>query len=257
MSLDQCRNVIAFVQGASRGLGLEMVRQLVEKPQVKKVYASCRSPDQADDLQTLASQFAGRVCIVKIDVTDEASIEAAAALVKDQSQRLHFLINCAGLLHSPKNRMKPEKRLEDLNADNLEASLRVNAIGPILIIKHFVQVFKHSEMSVVANISARVGSISDNKLGGWYSYRAAKAAQNMLTKTVSWELQRRCEQTIAVALHPGTVDTDMSRPFQAGVPAERLFSVARAAKQLVDICWQLDSDANGKFFAWDGQEIPW
>ncbi|MFW7379897.1 MAG: SDR family oxidoreductase [Oligoflexus sp.] len=253
MSLSQVQNLTAFVQGASRGIGLELVRQLASRTDM--VYASCRQPEKADALQSLAEEWPARITILPIDVTDENSIQAAA--VKLQGQKLHLLINCAGILHQVSSQMKPEKKIEDLQLEHIEAAMRVNAIGPMLMVKHFFPLFRHKERSLIVNLSARVGSITDNQLGGWYSYRASKAAQNMLTKTLSWELKRRCENAIVVAFHPGTVDTELSQPFQAGVPADRLFSSSRAAKQLISLALTWNLNDNGKFYAWDGIEIPW
>jgi NAD(P)-dependent dehydrogenase (short-subunit alcohol dehydrogenase family) len=251
------RNLVAFVQGTSRGIGLEYVRQLAEKPEVAHIYASCRAPDKADALQSLASRYPGQITIVRLDVTDEESIEAAASHVLDHSERLHLLINCAGVLHAANRRFKPEKRLEDCSLAQLEWSFRVNAFGPLMVVKHFYPLFKHSEPSVVVNMSARVGSIADNNLGGWYSYRSSKAALNMLTRNMSLELRRRSENTVVLALHPGTTDTDLSRPFQANVPRENLFSVDRSVGQLLTIIFAADQDRSGRFIAWDGQDIPW
>ena len=124
-----------------------------------------------------------------------------------------MIINCAGLLHDGDS-LQPEKRLADVTAASLERSFAVNAIGPLLIAKHFQGMLHPQRLAVFATLSARVGSIGDNRTGGWYSYRASKAAQNMITKNLSIELHRRARGVICVALHPGTVDTGLSRPFQ-------------------------------------------
>ncbi|KAH9794760.1 NAD(P)-binding Rossmann-fold superfamily protein [Citrus sinensis] len=140
----------------------------------------------------------------------------------------------------------------------------VNAVGPILVIKqHMSPLLKvggsgiERDVAVVANLSARVGSIGDNRLGGWHSYRASKAALNQLTKSVSVEFGRKKDPVICILLHPGTVDTDLSRPFQRNVPEGKLFTKEFSVQKLLNIINNVKSHDNGKFFAWDGQEIPW
>ena len=245
----------ALIQGASRGLGLELARQLAERDEVASVTATCREPDQAGDLQTLVDASDGKVFAERLDLTDEASIVTAAEAVRARTDRLHLLMNVAGILHGAG--VKPERQLGDVDPTALDRVFRVNAFGPLLVAKHFAPLFAHDEPAVLANLSARVGSIGDNRLGGWYAYRASKAAQNQFTKGLSIELRRRNRHIVVVALHPGTVDTDLSAPFQKGVKPERLFSKERAARQLLEVLEGLDESANGGFFAWDGQPIEW
>ena len=170
--------------------------------------------------------------------------------------RVDLIVNCTGLLHDGDG-MQPEKRLAEVTPANLERSFAVNALGPLLVAKHFQGLLPREARAVFASLSARVGSIGDNRLGGWYSYRAARAAQNMITRNLSIELRRRARGIICVALHPGTVDTGLSRPFQANVPAQKLFSTERAARQLLAVIDGLGPDDNGGFFAWDARPIPW
>ncbi len=134
---------------------------------------------------------------------------------------------------------------------------QVNSIGAILLAKHLLPLFKHGDRSVFATISAKVGSIGDNQLGGWYGYRASKAALNMLMKTASIEYGRTCPQAIVVTLHPGTTDTRLSLPFQGNVPPEKLFSVERTVTQLLTVIEQLEDSDSGQFFSWDGSRLPW
>jgi NAD(P)-dependent dehydrogenase (short-subunit alcohol dehydrogenase family) len=116
---------------------------------------------------------------------------------------------------------------------------------------------RHGRRAVIANLSARVGSIGDNRIGGWYAYRASKAAQNQITKTASIELRRKAPALVCVALHPGTVDTDLSAPFQGNVPEGKLFSVERAARQLLEVIDGLGPDDTGRFFDWAGEPVEW
>ncbi len=242
--------------GASRGIGLGFVRHLIEDPKVARLFAACREPDSTLELKRLADANAKKLRVLSMDVTDEPSVAKAAAEIANESPRLDLLINCAGVLHD-EGALAPERRIAEIEPGRLMRSFEVHAVGPALLAKHFAKLFDRRSRAVFASLSARVGSIGDNRLGGWYSYRASKSAHNMIIKNLSIELRRRYRGLICVALHPGTVDTDLSRPFQEGVPAERLFSVDRAVDQLLSVIDGLVADSNGRFYAWDGQEIPW
>lgn len=183
----------------------------------------------------------------ELDITDEASVAQAAA--KAGSPEL--VIVATGLLHEGER--GPEKALRDLDPEWLARQYAVNAIGPALVAKHFLPVMPRTGRSVLAMLSARVGSISDNRLGGWYGYRASKAALNQLVRTLAIEDKRRNERGIVVALHPGTVDTKLSKPFQQS--GRDLFEPGRAAVQLLDLIDGLKPQDSGKLFAWDGAEI--
>ena len=165
------------------------------------------------------------------------------------------MINVAGLLHD--GELGPEKKLDHVRPEHLARVFAVNAFGPLLVSKHFAPLLTHGERAVLANLSARVGSIGDNRLGGWYAYRASKAAQNMFTRNVAIELGRRSKQLVVLALHPGTVATDLSAPFSRRVPAGKLFDVERGARQLLAVIDGASPDDTGRFFAWDGQQIEW
>jgi len=246
----------ALVPGASRGIGFEFVRQLLADPAVGRVFAGCRFPDSAEQLLALAAREP-RLRIVPLDVTDETSIARAAASVADLTDRLHLVVNCAGILHGGPAQLAPEKRLADVRPEALAASFAANAFGPLLVAKHFERLLAHRERAVFASISARVGSIGDNRLGGWYAYRGAKAAQNMFIRTLAIEWARSRRNVVCVALHPGTTDTDLSRPFQANVAPEKLFSPERTVRQLLEVIDHLTPAETGRFYAWDGSEISW
>ena len=242
-----------LVVGASRGLGREFVSQLLHCPDVGRVWAACRTPGS---LAWPADTPTAKLRPLQLDVTDEDSIAAAAAVLQSDSVSLRLILNVAGVLHTSEG-MQPERRLAEVQAEHMLWSYRVNALGPLLVAKHFSQLLPRSDPSVFASLSARVGSIGDNRLGGWYAYRAAKAAQNMLTRNLSIELPRRHRGLLCVGLHPGTVDTDLSSPFQANVPEGKLFSPERAVRQLLEIINALGPEDQGSCIAWDGQRIPW
>jgi NAD(P)-dependent dehydrogenase (short-subunit alcohol dehydrogenase family) len=245
-----------LIQGSSRGIGLEFVRQLLGEAATGRVFASCRFPEAAAPLAALAAQDS-RLRLVTLDVTNEESIRSAATAVAAEVPRLHLIVNCAGLLHDRQAGVSPEKRLADVRPEALAASFAVNSTGPLLVARHFEPLLAHSERAVFASISARVGSIGDNRLGGWYAYRAAKAAQNMFTRTLAIEWARSRRNVICVALHPGTTDTELSRPFQANVPPGKLFSTDRTVRQLLDVIERLTPADTGRFLAWDGSGIAW
>jgi NAD(P)-dependent dehydrogenase (short-subunit alcohol dehydrogenase family) len=246
-----------LIQGASRGIGLGFVRLCLADPRVGHVVATCRTPATATALGELSRHHPARLSIMAMDVTDVASIVSAAEHATRVAPRLHLLVNCAGVLHDAAHGMRPEKRLADLSADALARAFAVNATGPLLVARHFEPLLAHRERAVFASLSARVGSIGDNRLGGWYAYRASKAAQNQCTRTLAIEWARSRRNVICVALHPGTTDTDLSRPFQGNVPAGKLFGVDHAVTHLLGVIDRLQAADTGQFFAWNGERIPW
>lgn len=249
---------MALVQGASRGLGLAVAEALLRGGEVDRVVASSREPHDSAGLDRLEKEFGDRLARVSLDVKDEGSIAAAAEQVGQIGERLHWLVNCAGWLHDePEGDFGPEKKLEQVEGEALRHSFEVNAFGPLLVARHFLPLLRHDERSVLVNVSARVGSIEDDRLGGWYAYRGAKAAQNMFTRNLAIELRRRAPLCICVAYHPGTVDTALSKPFQGNVPDEKLFSPQYAAARLMEVVEGLDVEDSGSFVAWDGSPIPW
>lgn len=249
----------AVVQGASRGLGLAFAQQLLKCSNVERILATCRAPEKAERLQSLVDQSPQRLSMVQLDVTDEEQIANAAEVAQKTFEHVDLLLNVAGVLHDDTRSIIPEKKLSQIEPDTVMESFRVNSVGPLLVIKHFAPLISRKHRSVLANISARVGSITDNHLGGWYAYRASKAAQNMFTRTVAIELSRhrKTGETICVALHPGTVDTALSKPFQSHLPEGQVFSPERAVCQLLDVIGKLTPDDTGQFFDWAGKRVQW
>lgn len=188
-----------------------------------------------------------------IDITDESSIAAAAARSVESHPDARLIVVATGLLHEGAH--GPEKALDKIEPEWLDRVLRVNAVGPLLVAKHFLPVMAREGEIRFAALSARVGSIADNRSGGWYGYRMGKAALNMALRNVAIEWRRKNDRSIIVGLHPGTVDTGLSEPFQANVPAGKLFDRERAALQLLDVLEELKPPQSGRIFAWDGSEI--
>uniref|UniRef100_A0A1D1ZY67 C-factor n=2 Tax=Auxenochlorella protothecoides TaxID=3075 RepID=A0A1D1ZY67_AUXPR len=251
-----------LIQGASRGMGLEFVRQLLTDDAKGTVFATCRSPAAATDLQALQKEHGDRLHVIKLDATDESSIEEAAKEVSAVTPCLSTLINVAGVLQDQATGLKPERSLRGISSANLQQSFAVNTIGPILVARTFMPLLsrfgKDNEIPAkLAFLSARVGSISDNKLGGWYSYRASKAALNQLVRCAGLESERKKMGVACLLLHPGTVDTDLSAPYQGNIRDDKLFTRERAVRQLLDIVRGAGMQDNGRFIAWDKTDIPW
>lgn len=240
----------ALIVGASQGIGLEFVQQLLQSDRVERIYATYRNPQS--ELLAITDT---RLRCLPLDITQEVEIASVVQEIKTETAALHTIINCVGVLHE--GTMQPEKSLRHLNAEQLLHYFQVNSIGTVLLAKHVQPLFKHRDRAIFATISAKVGSIGDNYLGGWYGYRASKAALNMFMRTTAIEYKRTCPHAIVVSLHPGTTDTRLSRPFQGNIPPEKLFSVSRTVKQLLTVLDQLQESDSGEFFSWDGTRIPW
>ncbi|MCW3796545.1 SDR family NAD(P)-dependent oxidoreductase [Sphingomonas sp. BN140010] len=219
----------AIVIGASGGIGSALADLLSQRGPVVRLSRS------AGDL----------------DLLDESSIAAAAARLAGQAPFARIIV-ATGLLHD--DRQDPERSLRDLSAEHLQRSFAINAIGPVLCLRHFLPLLAPDGR--FAALSARVGSISDNRLGGWYGYRAAKAALNQLVRTAAIELARTRREAVCVTLHPGTVDTAMSRPFQRGVAPDKLFTPVFAAERLLAVLDALTAADSGSCFDWAGTRVP-
>jgi len=233
------------VIGASGGLGQAFSRQIEDCAAVSKVFRLARSG---------VSVSVNDNSLIRIDYGDEATIAEAAELVAMTASPLHLVIVATGLLHDGA-RLQPEKTWRSLSGQALLESFRVNAIGPALVAKHFLPHLAKGRKAAFAAMSARVGSIGDNRLGGWHAYRASKAALNMLIRTLSIELAWRNPSALCVALHPGTVQTALSEPFRGNVTPEKLFTPELAAQNLLAVLDGLGPEDTGGLYAWDGSTI--
>jgi NAD(P)-dependent dehydrogenase (short-subunit alcohol dehydrogenase family) len=234
------------VIGASGGIGRAFVELLADDIGVRQVHAMCRVPGDWQQSKVVSH---------RLDLVDEESIEAAAAAATREVP-LDLVIVATGILHRGE-RVRPEKAMREIDPESLAEVMAVNAIGPSLAAKHFLPRLRRRQKAVFAALSARVGSISDNRLGGWTAYRMSKAALNMLVRTAAIEQARTARESVVVALHPGTVSTELSRPFTGRVPESKLFTPQLAATRLLGVLDGLVPEQTGGFFAYDGSRIDY
>ncbi len=217
----------------------------------------------SDYLTTVSSKLDVFVCgrnlksqnAIYLDLENDHSFISFEKQISLFNKPLRLVINTSGFLHS--SDLKPEKRLSHINRSNIIKNFSINAFAPILIAKSIEKFIRPELPFSYASLSARVGSISDNKLGGWYSYRASKAAQNQFLKTLSIEWRRKFPLSIVSILHPGTCATKLSKPFHSSVPKDKLFTPAQSTEYLINIISSQKTSDSGKFLAWDGNIIPW
>lgn len=233
------------VIGASGGIGSAFVDHLLARNGVEKVIGFSRS----NTINRIDPRFQSGF----LDYAQPDSIYPAAKMVREYDA-LDLVIVATGLLHD--GDFGPEKSLRDLDANRLARAFQVNAIGPALVAKCFLPLLARDRKAVFAALSARVGSISDNRIGGWYGYRAAKAGLNQLLRTASIEHARRWPQSAVIGLHPGTVDTGLSKPFQRNVAEGKLFDAHYSTGAMLSVIDKVDASDTGKVFAYDGSEVP-
>jgi NAD(P)-dependent dehydrogenase (short-subunit alcohol dehydrogenase family) len=229
--------------GSSGALGNAFTQQLSASYPNAKIHIFSRNPPKISE---------PNVVFNSINYQDEDSIESAASLASREAP-LDMVIVATGILHN--GALMPEKSLRDLSAHKFQNLFEANTIFPALVAQHFLPKLNKSNRSVFAALSARVGSISDNKLGGWYAYRASKAALNMILKNAAIEIRRSNKKAIVAGLHPGTVDSNLSKPFQGNVPDGKLFTSEYSVRQLLHVLDNLETQQSGKCFAWDGNEV--
>ncbi|MDY3305876.1 SDR family NAD(P)-dependent oxidoreductase [Psychrobacter sanguinis] len=268
--------------GGTSGIGKALLERMREDNKVEQIFATyhrhqpitnhpttedpdVKEPDtKATDTDTENTDTRDKVVWLVMDVTSEPSIKQAIDTIGDQVDHIDWVINAVGLLHNDSH--QPEKAVKHLDPEFFIDNMKVNALPSLLIAKYIKPLLQarlkagkpnEIEPAIYATISARVGSISDNKLGGWYSYRMSKAALNMGMKTLAIEWQRSLKNVCVAVMQPGTVDTPLSKPFQANVPDEKLFQPQQCADNLMTVLSQLTAEDTGCFVDWAGKPIEW
>ena len=222
----------AAVIGASGGIGSAICECLQNEPHLGELIAFSRSRDG-------------------LDFADETSVADAAGSIS--AKPIHLLICATGILTT--DGRGPEKSLRQLDPETMMAQFRTNAVGPALVAKHFLPLFDRETRSIAAFLSARVGSIGDNRLGGWVSYRSAKAALNQIVRTAAIELTRSHPKSLLVALHPGTVETRLGAEYRKDAPI--VFTPMQSVVKMLAALNELKDEDTGGFFAYDGSTIEW
>ncbi len=248
--MDETRKVL--IAGAGHGIGLALCNELLQNfPQVEKVFATYHRRESATGLFNLEKKFSSRLVTFQWNARTDALDKIVSRVEND----LDLLMNCIGFLHSPE--IAPEKSLKDIDHTSLLTQFSINSCVTPLLAKAFFPLMGGDEKSAVfAALSAKVGSIEDNQIGGWYGYRASKAALNMFIKTLSIEAARSRKKIHCLAIHPGTTRTELSSPFLGGVK-HQVWTPEETAKHILDVCAKLAPGESGVFKNWDGQALPW
>jgi NAD(P)-dependent dehydrogenase (short-subunit alcohol dehydrogenase family) len=237
-------NAVIVGNGA---IGAALLETLLHHPRLNRITVLGRAP------KALVSD--SRVSYHYVDAEQPDTIKSAATATMQNFEQCHLLINTVGMLHTDTH--KPEKRLCDVNAESLQKSFSINAVFLPLLAQAFGPLLRHPEHAVFASLSARVGSIEDNSLGGWYSYRASKAAQNMLLRTLSREWSFSHRNVSVVALHPGTVESALSAPFISKSYSNRVLTAKQSAEALIGVIEKMLPGQSGEFYDWQGKSVAW
>ncbi|SIT65723.1 NAD(P)-dependent dehydrogenase, short-chain alcohol dehydrogenase family [Ectothiorhodosinus mongolicus] len=246
-----------IVIAGSGGLGRAFVEALAARPEVRSIIATHRRDnptvqrDHATQGQASAVGLSEKCRWHQLDATQEAQVAAFA----EQCQEIDWLINAAGMLHQ--GEYLPEKRIAQLDPEFALENFRTNTLPTMLLARHLLPKMRHGRPAVFASISARLASIGENGIGGWYSYRASKAALNQVIRTLSIECRRTHPQLSLAALHPGTTDTALSKPFQRNVPDGQLFTPEYSVASMLKVLDRLTPETSGRFWSFDGTELPW
>ena len=242
----------ALVVGASGGIGLALAQRLLQDPCIQRVYATYRNSDTAEGLLAINDV---RLRTLQVDVTSDEDLQQLAKNIRANQDSPDFVINAAGILHE--GALQPEKSLNQCNPESLGRIFQVNSIGPLMLARTMLPLMPKARPGHFVVLSAMVGSIADNRLGGWYGYRASKAALNQFMKTLSVECHRSHPQLCVTSIHPGTTDSELSRPFQANVKPGKLYTSSQSADRILRVASAGQAQDSGRFVNWDGRQIPW
>lgn len=244
-----------LIAGVSGAIGRALAEHYLSHTDAQ-IIGLCRS--QPHELEALVERFSDRLSLIDWRADEPDSLSTVRDVFTQrptEAPALDTIIYATGILHS--DNMWPEKRLEDLSANAMEHAFAVNATGFALLLKALMPFMRHKTMKRIAAVSAKVGSIEDNGFGGWYAYRASKAALNMLVKNFSVELPRKYRPVACVAVHPGTTYSRLSEPFQKSLAQLKVHTPEDTAKNIAGVVESLTEAENGRFFNWDGASLPW
>lgn len=241
----------ALIFGAGHGIGLALVKELLNKDDIK-IYATYRNQEKANELLELHDKF-NNLKVNKVDPLIEDQLDNFIELIKSDTNCLDLIVNSIGTLHE---KYQPERSLKDINIEQLQHYFNVNSIITPVLAQKLVNFLSKETVSIFTTISAKVGSIEDNRIGGWYGYRASKAALNMFLKNISIELTRKRLKTIVLAIHPGTTITELSKPFIKNTKYT-LHEPDSTAKNILNTLENKTLDDTGKFISWENKDIMW
>lgn len=250
--VSRVKNMLLF--GGGHGIGLALIEKMLEQPLIEKVFTTYRNEEKAKDLFSLQEKYPKILEIHKLDPLDELSLEKYSDQLQEKKIELDLIGNSIGFLDE--ENIKPEKRLEDIQIESLLRYFSVNSIPTVLIAKYFYKLFSKESVSSYFSLSAKVGSIEDNGMGGWYGYRSSKCAQNMFIKNIALEFRRKKLKIITLAIHPGTTITKLSEPYISHTNL-KLHTPLNTAENIIKVLNNRSLDETGCFFSWDGTVIPW
>ena len=252
---DPADSGVRIVVGASRGIGLALAEAMLDDPATRTLIATHREESDTTALRRLASRHGDRLQLLALEATEAGQLQRLASAVDAAGCGFDLALHAAGILHE--GELQPEKALADCRAEHLARLFEVNSIAPLMTAAVLLPLQPRGRRFTFAALSAMVGSIGDNRLGGWYGYRASKAALNQFLKTLDNECRHRHPGATVLAIHPGTTDTDLSAPFQRTVRPGKPYSPATTAARILAVLRDQGPEASGRFLNWDGREIPW
>lgn len=252
INLSQLKSIV--IAGANQGIGYAFIEEILKLNPKVKIYATYRNEQRTKSLLKLKKNNPNQIEIIRLDANKYSDYSILKGKVLQQTPSLCGIINCIGFLHDEKT--MPEKRLEDIDPQQVLKSFGQNSMPTLLLAQQLKPLLKHKAPSFFVSLSARVGSITDNRGGGWYSYRASKAALNMFIKNIDLEYRRYGCNTLTLSLHPGTTRTQLSEPFIENTKYH-LHSANETAQNLLKVIKSKSIENSGEFFDWKGETIPW
>ncbi len=249
------QNGVRLVVGAGRGIGLALASAQLEDSSTRRLIATFRPGTQPGGLDELAKRHGDRLSTLALDVTDAAGLQRFSDYLQEVPGGIDLAIHAAGLLHD--GELQPERSISECSPEHLSRLFEVNSIAPLMVARTLLPLQSRRRRFTFAALSAMVGSIGDNRLGGWYGYRSSKAALNQFIKTLSVECRMKYPAATILAIHPGTTDTGLSKPFQRNVKPGKLYTPEQTAERILRVITGSGTRDTGSFYHWDGSRIPW